>query len=331
MRFFEVLERRRVSEVLTRILVLFPFVLGLTACPSKNDPPKDTAPSASALVTASSSASVSSATAPPLASASASIAALAAAPIPTSIDPESVTAVITWQKDAKARGGYRSSWIEIDSDKPKTLGERPGILFVSSTSLWTLETTIVKGCSQYAHNPDGSVFAINNIPQRARPDMDMPELTRISDGKRVAPWKDGHGYPYTGTQCDPAIEEYSANVNFEGGMGPFVVARLGTYMFSGGAHGIRGDEFFTINLEIADAVKLAPRAEDQPALVKNAAKALGADPKDVDSNGCFLLYGPNGAGLAIYRYFASGTYAGSGGNSYSSDFEVSSKSVPHRR
>ncbi len=313
---------------MTKPLIPLLTALFLTACPSKADPPKDIVPSASAPVAAAPSVAVSSVTEVPSVSVLASVAAPATAPIPTGIDPETVTAVVVWKEDKKARGRYRSLWVERDGDKPKVIAERPGILFMSSTSLWTLETTIVKGCTQYAHNPDGSVFAINNIPQLARPDMDMPELTRISDGKRVAPWKDGHGYPFTGRQCDPAVEEYSANVNFEGGMGPFVVARLGTYLFTGGAHGIRGDEFFTINLEIANAVKLSPKAEDQPALIKNAAKGLGAEPKDVDSNGSFLLYGPNGSGLAIYRYFAPGTYAGSGGNSYSSDFEVSSKNLP---
>lgn len=328
MRFFEVRERLTATAIMTKPLVPLLTALLLTACATKTDPPKEIAQSASVPVTIAPSASVSSVPAPAAPSASVSASAAAPANIPTGIDPETVTAVIAWQKDPKARGRYRSVWVEREGDKPKTISERPGILFMSSTSLWTLETTIVKGCTQYAHNPDGSVFAINHIPQLARPDMDMPELTRISDGKRVAPWKDGHGYPFIGTQCDSVIEEYSAHVNFEGGMGPFVVARMGTYLFAGGAHGIRGDEFFTINLEIANAVKLAPRPEDQPALIKSAAVGLGAELKDVGSNGSFLLYGPNGAGLAIYRYFAPGTYAGSGGNSYSSDFEISSKNLP---
>lgn len=328
MRFFEVRERFTATAIMTKPLVPWLTAFLLTACPSKTDPPQETAQSASAPVTIAPSASVSSVPVPAAPSASATASAAAPAPIPAGIDPETVTAVVVWKEDKQARGRYRSVWVEREGDKPKTIGERPGILFMSSTSLWTLETTIVKGCPQNPQlvkiKPDGDEYRLTH----STPDMDMPELTRISDGKRVAPWKDGHGYPYTGTQCDPAIEEYSANVNFEGGMGPFVVARMGTYLFAGGAHGLRGDEFFTINLEIADAVKLAPRPEDQPALIKSAAKGLGAEPKDVDSNGSFLLYGPNGAGLAIYRYFAPGTYAGSGGNSYSSDFEISSKNLP---
>ncbi|TKD11854.1 hypothetical protein [Polyangium fumosum] len=42
-----------------------------------------------------------------------------------------------------------------------------------------------------------------------------------------------------------------------------------------------------------------------------------------------LLHGPRGAGLALYRFGASAPYVGGlGGNSYSNDFVVSSKSLP---
>lgn len=328
MQSFEARACRRTKDDMTRILLPLMMVLGLTACSSKSDPPKESAPSASAFVIAAPSASVSSAPVEPSAPASAS-AAMPAPAIPTSIDPDTVTAVIVWQKDAKARGGYRSVWIEREGDKSKIIGERPGILFMSSTSLWTLETTVVKGCSQYAHHPNGDLFVINGVPQRTRPDMDMPELARISDGKRVAPWKDGHGYPYTGTQCDAALEEYSVSISFDGGMGPFVVVRMGSYTNAGGAHGFRAEEYFTINLEIPDAVKLLPREADRAALVNNAAKGLSVEVKEVNPAGTLLLYGPNGAGLAVYRYSGYAPYVGGlGGNSYSNDFEVSSKNIP---
>jgi hypothetical protein len=330
MRVFEV----RVSQQAVNIKfnTLFPLLaaIALTACPSNTDPVKDSVPVASAPIAAAPSASVSATPEPPPAPfASASVIAPAPPPAPLSIDPDTVTAVIAWQKDPKARGRYRSQWIERADDKPKVVNERPGAVFVSSSSLWTIETTIVKGCTQYAHNPDGSVFAINNIPQLARPDMEMPEITRISDGQRVAPWKDGHGYPYVGVQCDPAVEDYSVRIIFEGGMGPFVVTRMKNYTDGGGAHGITGENFFILNLETASTVKLSPREVDQAALIKKAAEGLGVEPKEVNPNGALLMYGPNGSGLAIYRYWGSSSYAGgSGGNSYSNDFEISSKSLP---
>jgi len=88
--------------------------------------------------------------------------------------------------------------------------------------------------------------------------MEMPELVRASDGKRVAPWKDGHGYPTVGTQCEPALEDYSVSVRFEGGMGPFVVASVNYYINAGGAHGLRGQEFVAIDLDAGGAKKLSP-------------------------------------------------------------------------
>lgn len=299
------------------------FVLQFPACqsPSSLDPPKPTPAPASAAP----SASAASLPSPPP---SASIAAPAPTTIPTSIDPESVTAVLVWQKDDKARGGFRSQWIARDGDKPKIIANKPGILFLSNSSMFTLEFKTVKGCSQYARHPNGDIFTINDVPQYARPDMQMPELTRISDGANVAPWKDGHGYPYTGTQC-PTLEEYSIDVRFEGGMGPFVIARMSTYEFAGGAHGIRGARSFAINLDKLEEVKLLPREEDRPALLTSASKGLGVKPEETQPNGTSLLYGPNGSGLAIYHYMGFAPYVGGlGGNSYSNDFDVSSKNVP---
>lgn len=302
------------------------FVFQLAACqsppPSSSDPPKPSLP----VELAPASAALSASVAPPAPSASAI--APAAISAPTSIDPESVNAVLVWQKDAKARGGFRSQWVVRDGDKPKVSGERPGILFFSHASIFALEFKTVKGCSQYAHEPDGSVFAINGVPQYARPDMQMPELTRISDGAKIAPWKDGHGYPYVGTQC-PTIEEYAVNVTFDGGMGPFVVAQMNTYEFAGGAHGVRLARSFAMNLDKLEEVVLSPQEVDRPALLANAAKALEVEPKETRFTDTFLLYGPNGSGLALYRYSGFASYAaGTGGNSYSNDFDVSSKKIP---
>ncbi len=255
--------------------------------------------------------------------------AVAPEPAPENVDPDTVTAVLVWKNDPKVPGKFRTSWVERDGDKPKVVAERPGILFLSNSSLWKLETTIVKGCSQLARHPDGEVFAINGVPQRARPDMQMPEIVRITDGARVAPWKDGHGYPYTGTQCDPAIDEYSVDVTFDGGMGPFVVTRMRTYLYASGAHGFHGEDIGAINLDKQAAVKFEPQPEDRIAVLNSAAKGLSAKPDEVKPNGAFLMYGPNGSGLALYRYFASAAYSeGSGGNSYSNDFDVSSKKLP---
>lgn len=308
----------------------YAVVLGLLlpACqsPAQSDPPKPSLPAESALASAAPSASLAPET--PAAAASASAVSSVPAPVATSIDPESVNALIVWQKDDKARGKFRSQWVARDGDKFKVISERPGILFVSNSSLFTLEFKIVKGCSQYARHPNGDVFAINGVPQYARPDMQMPELTRISDGAKVAPWKDGHGYPYRGTQC-PELEEYSVNVVFEGGMGPFVAVRRNIYEFSGGAHGIRGSEPYIIDLDKLEKTELLPRAEDRPALLASAAKGLSVKLEDVTPNGTLPLYGPNGSAIAIYRYMGFSDYAGgNGGNSYSNDFDVSSKNVP---
>lgn len=330
MRRSKVHEWRRASEIFSAMVVSIIAQGVLPGCPSTTDPPKETAKSESAPVAAAPSSSSSSSAAAPVAVApSASATAPEPAPQSQSIDPETVTALLVWQKDDKARGGYRTQWIGRQGDKPHVADERPGVLFMSSTSLWTLETTVVKGCSQNARHPNGEPFVIHGVVQKSRPGMDMPELARIADGKRVAPWKDGHGYPYTGTQCDPAIEEYSVNVTFEGGMGPFVVARMKSYTFTGGAHGVRGEELFTIDLEKLDKVTLLPRPEDRAAVIANAAKGLGVKPEGVTSNGILLMYGPNGAGVAVYRYWGASDYAGgSGGNSYSTDFEVTSKNLP---
>lgn len=326
MRFFRISETRR-SQV-ARWVVAASYALPACQSPPQSDPPKPTATTEVAIASATPSASLApiAPVAPPSASAVAS--AIAPLPIPTSIDPESVNAVLVWQKDDKARGGFRSQWVVRDGDKPKVAAERPGILFVSNSSLFTLEIRVVKGCSQYARHPNGDVFTINGVPQYTRPDMQMPELTRISDGATIAPWKDGHGYPYVGTQC-PTIEVYSVNVTFEGGMGPFVIARMNTYEFAGGAHGVRGAQFFTMNLDNLAQALLEPREEDRPALLASAAKGLDVKTDEVRPSGTLLLYGPNGSGLAIYRYFGFSDYAsGTGGNSYSNDFDVSSKNVP---
>jgi len=306
--------------------VISVFIAPACQSPGQSDPPKPTRPTESAPASAAPSASL--APEPPAAAPSASSVSPAAAPIVTSIDPESVNALLVWQKDDKARGKFRSQWIVRDGDKAKIAGERPGILFVSNSSLFTLEFKIVKGCSQYARHPNGDVFAINGVPQYARPDMQMPEVTRISDGAKVAPWKDGHGYPYTGTQC-PELEEYSVNVTFEGGMGPFVAARRYTYEFAGGAHGIRGSEPYILDLDKLEKSELLPRAEDRSALLASAAKGLSVKLEDVRPNGTLPLYGPNGSAVAVYRYLGFSDYAGgTGGNSYSNDFDVSSKNVP---
>lgn len=307
----------------------------LSACQSQSDPPKPASTVDSALASAAPSAS--SAPLPPIAPASAS--AIAPAPaaenISTSIDPESVNAVLVWRKDDKASGKFRSQWVVRDGDKPKLVGERPGILFVSNSSLFTLEFKVVKGCLQIARHPDGQEFVINGVLQYARPDMQMPELTRISDGAKVAPWKDGHGYPFMGTQC-PSIEDYGVNVVYEGGMGPFVNATLNTYENYGGAHGFRGSNSMILDLDKLAKVELLPPEIDRPALFANAAKGFGftleeARSKEADMRlaGLALLYGPNGSGLAIYHYYASSSYAGSNsGTSYSGQFDVTSKNVP---
>jgi hypothetical protein len=255
----------------------------------------------------------------------------ASAPVATPDPPfevESVTAVIVWQDDARAVGRVRSQWVELVDKKPKVVSERPGLIAVASTSLWTLGTTTVMGCTQNARDAKGDVVVRNDQIVRERPKMDMPELVRASDGKRVAPWKDGHGYPSFGTSCDSALEDYGVDVKFEGGMGPFVNAGVNHYESYGGAHGVRGHDPVTINLETGDAVKLAAPAKDRVALKAAAAKGLGCEPKNASETGVVLVYGPVGAGLALYSYLASGDYAGSGGTSYSTDFVVSSKNLP---
>lgn len=245
----------------------------------------------------------------------------------TTIDPESVTALLVWKKDAKARGGFRSLWVERDGDKPKTIAERPGILFWSSSSLFTLEFTTIKGCRQLAYQPNGDVFTINGVAQYTRPDLQMPELVRISDGARVAPWKDGHGYPFMGTQC-PDIETYGVNVEFEGGMGPVVVAYLRTYEDYGGAHGVRGENLFDIDLDKLSKVDIEPLPEDRPGHLAKAAKVLNGKPEEIQRNGTLFIYAPNGSALVTYKYFGSTSYAGSEGSSYSSSFVVDSKKLP---
>ncbi|MDI1479411.1 hypothetical protein [Polyangium sp. y55x31] len=240
-----------------------------------------------------------------------------------------MTAVIVWQQDDKAQGGFRSSWVERIADKPEVKGERPGIIAVSSTSIWSLGTTIVKGCSQYAFDANGEVVVRNGQPVRVNPELEMPELVRAEDGKRVAPWKDGHGYPTVGTQCESSLEEYSVRVVFEGGMGPFVVASVNTYTNHGGAHGIRGQNLVSIDLDAGKAVDLGPPEKDKAALAKAAAAGLSVELKEVQPAGVVLMYGPLGAGLALYRFSAYAPYVGGlGGNSYSNDFVVSSKSLP---
>ncbi|MDC3955325.1 hypothetical protein KEG38_15775 [Polyangium jinanense] len=284
--------------------------------------------SASSAAPSASAAPVTEAPSPPVAPSTAAPSAVAPAPEPP-FDPESVTAVIVWQKGDKAKGGFRSSWVERVADKPEVKGERPGILVVSSTSIWSLGTTIVKGCPQYAFDADGQVVVRNGQPVRVKPDLKMPELVRAEDGKRVAPWKDGHGYPTMGTQCESSLEEYGVHVQFEGGMGPFVVASVNTYANHGGAHGIRGQNFVTIDLDRGEAVELGPPEKDKAALVKAAAAGLSVEPKEVRPAGVVLMYGPLGAGLALYRFWAFAPYVGGlGGNSYSNDFVVSSKSLP---
>ena len=284
--------------------------------------------SASAAAPSASAAPVAPLPPPPAASSSVAPSAAAPAPEPP-FDSESVTAVIVWQKDDKATGGFRSSWVERVADKPVVQGERPGILAVSSTSIWSLGTTTVKGCSQYTFDAEGQVVVRNGQPVRENPNMEMPEFVRAEDGKRVAPWKDGHGYPTMGTQCESSLEEYSVGVRFEGGMGPFVVASVNTYAYHGGAHGIRGQNFVTIDLDRGAAVNLAPPEKDKAALAKAAAAGLDVEPKEVRPAGVVLLYGPLGAGLALYRFWASAPYVGGlGGNSYSNDFVISSKSLP---
>jgi hypothetical protein len=158
--------------------------------------------------------------------------------------------------------------------------------------------------------------------------MDMPELVRMTDGKRVASWRDGHGYPIYGIQCDPALEDYGVSVHFEGGMGALIMAGVHSYESYGGAHGMRGVDLQTMDLESGATVELqAPEADRDP-LLKSAAKALHAEAKEVDRNGVVLLYGPAGTGLALYRFFSSTDHASSGETSYAKDFTVSSRSLP---
>jgi len=224
---------------------------------------------------------------------------------------------------------FRSQWVERAGLAPRVVSERPGLVAVSSTSVWTLSTTTVIGCSQLARDVHGDIVVRNNQPLRENPRMEMPELVRASDGKRVAPWKDGHGYPMMGTQCESTLEDYGVRVSFEGGMGPFVVASVSTYELHGGAHGIRGQNFVTIDLRTGSAATLVPPEKDRAALARAAAAGLSAEPKDVRQSGVELVYGPQGAGLALYRFWSAAAYAGgNGGNSYSNDFVVSSRELP---
>ena len=283
------------------------------------------APSAAPSASAAPEATTSTApAAPPSATPSAAV-----RPAEPTFVVDEVTAVIVWQKDEKAQGGFRSQWVERGAQKPEVKGERPGIVMLSSTSTWSLGTTPVKGCPQYAIDSQGDVVIRNGQPVREAPILDMPELVRAEDGKRVAPWKDGHGYPMMGTQCESALQSYGVRVKFEGGMGPFVVATVNTYSDAGGAHGYRGQDFVTIDLEAAAAVKLEAPEKDEAALARTAAAGLGVEPKEVHAAGVVLLYGPLGEGLSLYQFWASSSYAGgTGANSYSNDFVVSSKSLP---
>lgn len=217
--------------------------------------------------------------------------------------------------------------MERDGDKPKIIAERAGILFWSSSSLFQLEFTTVKGCRQLAYLPNGDVFTINGVAQYTRPDMQMPELVRISDGARVAPWKDGHGYPFMGTQC-PNIETYGVNVEFAGGIGPIVAAYLRTYEDYGGAHGLRGENIFDIDLDKLAKVDIEPLPEDRPGHLAKAAKVLGGKPEEIRRNGTLFIYGPDGTAFVTYKYSASTAYSASEGSSYSSSFVVDSKKMP---
>jgi hypothetical protein len=240
-----------------------------------------------------------------------------------------VTAVVVWQTDPRANGGFRSQWVERIDDKPKVIAERPGVIGVAESSLWTLGSSIVKGCSQYAREEGGNIVVQNGQPVYVRPDMDMPELVRASDGLRVAPWKDGHGYPTVGTQCPSTLEDYNVGVTLVGGMGPFVIASVHFYINAGGAHGYRGQNFVTLDLEQGAEVKLFAPEADREALAKAAAKGLEVEAKEVNASGVVLLYGPTGKGLALYQFWASAPYvSGMGASSYSNDFAVSSKSLP---
>lgn len=218
--------------------------------------------------------------------------------------------------------------MERDGDKPKIIAERPGILFWSSSSLFSLEFTPVKGCSQLAMGADGNVLVINDVPQYERPIIQMPELVRISDGARVAPWKDGHGYPFMGTQCPNNIDHYGANVEFAGGMGPVVAAYLRTYEDYGGAHGMRGENLFDIDLDKLAKVDLEPLPEDRPGHLAKAAKVLGGKPEEIRRNGTLFIYAPDGSAFVTYKYSGSTAYSASEGSSYSSTFVVDSKKMP---
>lgn len=217
--------------------------------------------------------------------------------------------------------------MERDGDKPKVIAERPGILFWSSTSLFMLEFKTVKGCPESTLVPSGEPSSHKFVMQYTRPDMQMPELVRISDGARVAPWKDGHGYPFVGTQC-PEIQTYGANVEFVGGMGPIVAAYLRTYEDYGGAHGIRGETLFDIDLDKLDRVKLEPLPEDRPGHLAKAVKVLGGKPDEINRDGTLFIYAPDGSALATYKYYGSTAYSASEGSSYSSSFVVDSKKMP---
>ena len=111
-------------------------------------------------------------------------------------------------------------------------------------------------------------------------------------------------------------------------MGALIMASVHSYESYGGAHGMRGVDLQTMDLESGATVELLAPVPDRDPLLKSAAKALFAEPKDVSRNGVVLLYGPAGTGLALYRFFSSTDYASSGETSYAKDFALSSRSLP---
>lgn len=307
-------------------------VLALAACDRRAS--ESAAPTASASERSSAPVVASeSAAAPPPSSASA---LASGAPPPPSATPaasadrlpapplDDIGAVVLWTKDANAKGGFRSEWVEPGG---KQLS-RGGIFAVSSHTSFTLASERVLGCPQPKRDREGGIVARGNAAVVERPMLDMPVFVG-ADGRRVAPWKDGHGYPIFGTSCPDTLQDYAPRVVVEGGLGAIVTATLRAYEDHGGAHGVRQARPFAIDLDAGAAVPLAPPPQDLPALQRAAGKLLGAEAKDVTFASATPMVGPSGRALVLYKLWASSSYAGgTGDSSYSNDVEVSSKSLP---
>ncbi len=245
---------------------------------------------------------------------------------PAEKEPSAPAAAIVWVKNTASLGGFRSFWVEQGHAPPVYQSQRPILVAVAPDSLWRVNTTKVKSCPHLLKDAEGSRV----LPVRVVTTMlDMPLLQRLSDGRELAPWQKGNGYPTVGTACDSNDHvpndpdsrwdvDHVVGVSFDGGAGHFVVARFHRHTKAlYWATDYFASQHYTFDLARGVEVPLSEQTDWDRADMRNAGelkRALdsGGDGDPTGSNASskqrltFLSdlpqYGPTGALLTTFRY-----------------------------